>query len=71
MTATDYADSKFKGVWTFHKIAKDAFNAGIENAKPDNTKKLEAELKKTKAELKSLWDTLYDTEGCSNLLAGL
>ena len=71
MTGQKYADSKFKGLPTYHKIAKEAFNSGAENAKPTNVKKLETELKNVKAELKSLWDTLRDPIECGELLAGM
>jgi len=71
MNAKDYADLKYKGFPTYHKIATDAFLAGAKNAKPINTKKLEEELKKVKAELKSLWNTLEDPEKCGELLSGM
>lgn len=55
---------------TYHKIAVDAFNAGFENAKQPNLKKLEKELKETKKELKELWDALKDVDRCGELIAG-
>ena len=71
MTAKEYADGKYKGFPTYNKIARDAFKAGLEQSKPKSTKKLETELAKTKAELKSLWKTLSDPIECGELLAGM
>ncbi len=71
MTAKEYADKNFRGFPTFQKIARDAFLAGAESAKQPNIAKLERELKETKAELKQLWDTLYNPESCAELIAGL
>jgi restriction endonuclease len=70
MTAKEYA-KKFENYPTFHKIAIDAFNEGLKNAKPTNIKKLEIDLKEAKKELKELWETLQDPEECGKLLAGL
>lgn len=70
MTATDYV-KQFEGFPTFQKIARDAFNAGIENAKTPNVQKLENELKEAKKELKELWDTINDPEKFADFIAGL
>ena len=70
MTATEYA-KQFENYPTYHKIAMDAFKAGLENAKTPNIQKLEKELKEAKKELKDLWNTLEDPEKCSELIAGL
>ena len=45
MTATEYA-KQFENFPTYHKIAIDAFKAGMENAKTPNIQKLEKDLKK-------------------------
>jgi hypothetical protein len=71
MTAKQYADKLFGNYPTYHKIASDAYKAGIKNAKPDNVKKLEHDLKKANDELKSLWQTLEDPEKCGELLGGM
>lgn len=47
MTATEYA-KKFENFPTYHKIAMDAFNAGLGNAKTPNIQKLEKDLKNLK-----------------------
>ena len=70
MTATEYA-KQFENFPTYHKIAIDAFKAGMENAKTPNIQKLEKDLKEAKKELKELWDTLQDPEKCGELIAGL
>ena len=70
MTATEYA-KQFENYPTYHKIAIDAFKAGMENAKTPDIQKLERDLKQTKQELKDLWNTLEDPEKCGELLAGL
>ena len=70
MTATEYA-KQFENFPTYHKIAVDAFKAGLENAKPKDVQKLEKELKQAKQELKELWNTLEDSEKCGELIAGL
>jgi predicted RNase H-like nuclease (RuvC/YqgF family) len=70
MTATEYA-KQFENFPTYHKIAMDAFKAGLENAKTPNIQKLEKDLKEAKKELKHLWNTLEDPEECWKLLAGL
>jgi S-adenosylmethionine/arginine decarboxylase-like enzyme len=70
MTATEYA-KQFENYPTYHKIAVDAFNCGMKNAKKPNIEKLESDLKKTKQELKELWETLQDPEKCSELISGL
>lgn len=70
MTAKEYA-KKFENYPTFHKIAIDAFNEGLKNAKSPNIKKLENDLKAAKQELKELWSTLEDPEKCGELIAGL
>lgn len=71
MTAKQYSEQKYEGQSTYCMIAKDAFIAGAESAKPSNVKKLEDELSKVKAELRSLWDTLEDPEECGKLMAGM
>ncbi len=70
MTALEYA-KKFENYPTYHKIAIDAFKAGMENAKTPNIKKLESDLKQAKQELKELWDALRNPETCGELIAGL
>lgn len=70
MTATEYA-KQFENYPTYHKIAIDAFKAGMENAKMPNIQKLERDLKQAKQELKDLWNTLEDPEKCGELIAGL
>ena len=70
MTATEYA-KRFENFPTYHKIAMDAFNAGLGNAKTPNIQKLEKDLKEAKKELKDLWNTLEDPEKCGELIAGL
>jgi hypothetical protein len=70
MTATEYA-KQFENFPTYHKIAIDAFKAGLENAKTPNIQKLENDLKEAKKELKELWNTLEDPEKCGELIAGL
>lgn len=70
MTATEYA-KQFENYPTYHKIAVDAFKAGLENAKTPDTKKLEKELKDVKKELKDLWETLQDPEKCGEFISGL
>jgi len=70
MTATEYA-KQFENYPTYHKIAVDAFKAGLENAKKPNIQKLEKDLKEAKKELKDLWNTLEDPEKCGELIAGL
>jgi hypothetical protein len=70
MTASEYA-KQFENFPTYHKIAVDAFKAGLENTKTPNIQKLEKDLKEAKKELKELWDTLQDPEKCGELIAGL
>lgn len=70
MTAKEYA-KKFENYPTFHKIAIDAFKAGMKNAKTPDILKLERDLKQAKQELKDLWSTLEDPEKCGELIAGL
>ena len=70
MTAKEYA-KQFENHPTYHKIAMDAFVAGIQNAKSPDIQKIERELKQTKQELKDLWDALKDPEKFGELLAGL
>ena len=70
MTTTEYA-RQFENYPTYHKIAVDAFNAGLENAKTPNIQNLKKELKEAKKELKDLWNTLEDPEKCGELIAGL
>lgn len=69
MTAPEYA-KQFENFPTYHKIAVDAFKAGLENAKTPNIQKLERDLKQAKQELKELWNTLEDPEKCGEFLAG-
>ena len=71
MTPKEYADSKYKNLPTYNKIAREAFIAGMKNAKPKGVLRLEKELKQTKDELKALWKTLEDPEECGELLAGM
>lgn len=70
MTAQEYA-KQFENYPTYHKIAIDAFKAGMENAKPTDILKLEKELNQAKQELKDLWNTLENPDECSELIAGL
>ena len=70
MTAKEYS-KRYENYPTFHKISMDAFKAGMENAKTPDIIKLENELKETKRELKSLWDTIQDPEKFCDLIAGL
>ena len=70
MTANDYA-KQFENYPTYHKIATDAFKAGMGNAKITDLLKLERDLKQAKQELKDLWSTLEDPEKCGELIAGL
>ena len=70
MTANEYA-KQFENYPTYHKIAVDAFKAGMENAKTPSILKLERDLKQAKKELKELWNTLEDPEKCGELIAGL
>lgn len=70
MTATEYA-KQFENHPTYHKIAVDAFNTGMANAKPANVEKLEQDLKQAKQELKDLWDTINNPEELGELLGGL
>lgn len=70
MTANEYA-KQFENYPTYHKIAVDAFKAGMENAKTPDILKLERDLKQAKQELKDLWSTLEDPEKCGELIAGL
>ncbi len=71
MDANQYSRKNFYGFPTYQKIAKDAFNAGLESAKPSDVKKLEEELSKTKEELKSLWRTVEDPDAFAELVAGM
>jgi hypothetical protein len=70
MTAIEYA-KPLENAPSYYKVAIDAFNAGMKNAKAPNIQKLEDDLKRAKKELKDLWDTLEDSEKCGELLAGL
>lgn len=70
MTSNEYA-KQFENYPTYHKIAVDAFNAGMENSKTPDILKLERELKQAKQELKDLWITLEDPEKCGELIAGI
>lgn len=70
MTVDEYA-KQFENYPIYHKIAVDAFKAGMENAKPPDILKLEIDLKKSKQELKELLDTLQDIKKCGELIAGL
>ena len=67
--------AKYKPYPTYTEIAKEAFEAGFKKGKEVNqskkAKKDAIELKKVKAELKSLWDTLENPEKCGELLAGM
>jgi hypothetical protein len=74
MTAKEYS-KKYDMALNFKIVAERAFNAGLkagrEKNKTDKAKATERELKKVKAELKSLWKTLEDPEECGRLLAGM
>ena len=71
MTPKEYADFHYADFPTFRAIAAEAFKAGLENSKPVNYKMMERKLKKTKAELKSLWNTIEDPEKLCDLISGL
>ena len=74
MTAKEYS-KKYDMALNFKIVAERAFTAGLkagrEENKTDKAKANEKELKKVKAELKSLWKTLEDPEECGRLLAGM
>lgn len=70
MDAIQYA-KQFENYPTYHKIAIDAFKAGLENAKTPNVLKLESDLKQAKQEIKDLWDTINNPEELGNFIAGL
>jgi len=72
MTAKDYS-SRYDLALNFKKVAELAFNAGLKEGRNEKTDivKLKKELKETKKELKSLYDTLYDPEKCGEFIAGL
>lgn len=67
--------AKYKPYPTYTQIAKEAFELGFELGKKENqTEEFinnKIELKKVKAELKSLWNTLEDPEKCGELLSGM
>ena len=66
---------KYKSYPTYTQIAKEAFEAGFKKGKEVNqsekARKDAIELKRVKAELKSLWDTLEDPVKCGELLSGM
>ena len=67
--------AKYRPYPTYIEIAKEAFDSGFELGKSENqtlsAKNNAIELKKVKAELKSLWRTLENPDKCGELLSGM